>query len=69
MKIIELTPMFGVYMSNEEHELLNKIGNGIKKSELSEREIEVLYSLHKKDLIKQVKKNGKYIIIRRRVND
>jgi hypothetical protein len=56
MKIFEITAGWQVPISNEEYDLLKKISEqGVKKSELSEREVVLASQLVIKDLLTRKK--------------
>ena len=61
MKIKDVIEQFEIFISNEEHELLEKIGNRIlPRTTFTERERFILENLVRKSLIQKIQKENDY---------
>ena len=61
MKIKDVIEQFEIFISNEEHELLEKIGNKIvPRTTFTERERFILENLVRKSLIQKIQKENDY---------
>jgi len=61
MKIKDVIEKFEIFITNEEHELLEKIGNRIlPRTTFTERERFILENLVRKSLIQKIQKENDY---------